>query len=162
MASCELDKYIGRAVGMEYSIACGDVDPRLPAMNWLPIGALRAKEFNTEWDTVDGTADDSVGADRESIATYKTFTVSGDGTCKRKDGTKSNQTALLMYVMNPEGGQPNAWIRITCPDITVYAFCIIKSMGRTMPYDELSTFKFEAESTSSEFGVIVELTPEAA
>lgn len=159
--NCELDKYIGRDVGLEFAIICGDVDPRLPATNWLPIGALRAKEFTLEWDTVDATADDNKGNTRSSLATYKTFSTSGDGTCKRKDGSQSNQTALFKHVNDPQGtsGQPVAWIRITCPDITVYAFCIITSIGRTMPFDELATFNFAATATDSPFGVLVEDTP---
>ena len=162
MAGCELDKYVGRDVGMEFALACGDVDPR--TLSFLPIGALRAKEFTLEWDTVDATADDNKGNTRSSLATYKTFSTSGDGTCMRKDGTQSNQTALYKHVNDPQGtsGQPVAWIRITCPDITVYAFCIITTIGRTMPFDELATFNFEATATDSPFGVIIEDTPEAA
>jgi len=162
MAGCELDQYIGRDVGLEFALACGDVDPR--TLNYLPIGALRAKEFSLEWDTVDGTTDSTKGSTRTAIATYKTFSCSGDGTCKKKDDTQSNQTALFMHVNEPQGtgGQPIAWIRITCPDITVYAFCVITTIGRTMPYDELSTFNFEATATSSVHGVIVEPTPVVA
>lgn len=160
--NCELDKYIGRDVAMEFAIICGDVDPRLPATVWLPIGALRAKEFTLEWDTVDATADDNKGNTRSSLATYKTFSTSGDGTCKRSDGSQSNQTLLFKHVNDPQGtsGQPIAWIRITCPDITVYAYCIITSIGRTMPFDELSTFNFAATATDSPFGVLVEDTPQ--
>lgn len=159
MAGCELDKYVGRDVGLEVSFVCGDVDPR--TANFMPIGALRAKEFTLEWDTVDATADDNKGATRSSLATFKTFSCSGDGTCKKRDDTQSNQTKLFMHVNEPQGtsGQPVAWIRITCPDITVYAYCLITSIGRTMPYDELATFNFEATATDSPFGVIVEETP---
>ncbi|QMP23933.1 tail tube protein [Pseudomonas phage DDSR119] len=156
---CKLDKYVGRDVAFEFALACGDVeDPKV--LTYLPIGALRAKEFSLEWDTVDATADNNKSNDRAMLATYKTFSCSGDGTCMRKDGTQSNQTMLYKHVMNPVGGQPVAWIRITCPDITVWAFCIITSMGRTMPYDELSTFNFEATATESSHGVLVEDTPE--
>lgn len=159
---CVLDKYIGRDVAMEFAIVCGDVDPKGATVNWLPIGALRAKEFTIEWDTVDATADDNKGNTRSSLATFKTFSCSGDGTCKRKDGTQSNQTALYKHVNDPQGtaGQPVAWIRITCPDITVYAYCIITSIGRTMPYDELSTFNFAATATESTYGVMIEDTPD--
>jgi len=160
-AGCLLDKYVGRDVAMEYMLACGDVDPQGESVNWLPIGALRAKEFSIEWDTVDATADNNKGATRSSLATYKTFSCSGDGTCMRKDGSQSNQTALFKHVNNPQGtgGQPVAWIRITCPDITVIAYCIITTIGRTMPHDELSTFNFEATATESVFDVIVIDTP---
>lgn len=161
-AGCKLDKYIGRDVGFEFMMACGDVDPKLPDNVWLPIGALRAKEFSIEWDKVDATADNNKGSTRSSLATYKTFSCSGDGTCMRKDGTQSNQTMLFKHVNDPSstGGQPVAWIRITCPDITVMAYCIVTSITRTMPHDELSTFSFEAEATESAFGVVVIDTPE--
>lgn len=157
---CVLDKYVGRDVALEFALVCGDVDPR--TVSFLPIGALRAKEFSLEWDTVDATADDNKGNDRSSLATYKTFSTSGDGTCKKKDGSQSNQTLLFKHVINPQGtaGQPVAWIRITCPDITLYAYCIITTIGRTMPHDELATFNFSATATESAFGIIVEDTPD--
>lgn len=160
-AGCVLDKYVGRDVAFEYMLACGDVNPQGASVNWLPIGALRAKEFSIEWDTVDSTADDNKGNVRSNLATYKTFSCSGDGTCKRADGTQSNQTALFKHVTNPQGtsGQPVAWIRITCPDITVIAYCLITTISRTMPYDELATFSFEASATDSDYGVIVIDTP---
>lgn len=163
-AGCVLDKYVGRDVGFEYMLACGDVDPQGGSVSWLPIGALRAKEFSLEWDKVDATADNNKGNTRSALATYKTFSCSGDGTCMRKDGTQSNQTALFKHVNNPAGtgGQPVAWIRITCPDITVIAYCLITNISRTMPYDELATFSFEAEATESEYGVIVIDTPAPA
>jgi predicted secreted protein len=159
MAGCELDKYVGRDVGLEYALVCGDVDPQ--TANFLPIGALRSKEFTLEWDTVDATADDNKGATRSALVTYKTFSCSGDGTCKKADGTQSNQTAFFKHVNDPQGtsGQPVAWIRITMPDITLYAYCIIKSIGRTMPHDELATFKFEATATDSDYGIIIVDTP---
>jgi predicted secreted protein len=161
MADCELDKYIGRDVGLEVAFACGDIDPT--TLSYMPIGALRAKDFSLEWDTVDGTADDNKGSTKSTYATYKTFSCSGNGTCKKKDGTQSNQTRLFMHVNDPQGtsGQPVVWVRITCPDITVYAFCLITSIGRTMPYDAMAEFNFEATATDSPFGVMVVPTPEA-
>lgn len=161
-AGCLLDKYVGRDVGFEYLMACGDIDPLATNLAWKPVGALRAKEFSIEWDTVDATADNNKGNTRSSIATYKTFSCSGDGTCMRKDGTQSNQTELYKHVNNPisTGGQPVAWIRITCPDITVIAYCLITNISRTMPYDELATFSFEATATESAAGVLVVDTPE--
>jgi predicted secreted protein len=157
---CQTNKYVGRDVGLEVSFVCGDVDPT--TANFMPIGALRTKEFTIEWDTVDATADDNKGATRSNLATFKTFTCSGDGTCLKADGTQSNQTALFMHVNDPQGtsGQPVAWIRITMPDITVYAYCIISSIGRTMPFDELATFNFSATATDSVYGVMVVRTPQ--
>lgn len=159
MAGCELDKYIGRDVGLEVAFACGDIDPT--TLTYMPIGALRAKDFSLEWDTVDATADDNKGSTKSAYATYKTFSCSGNGTCKKKDDTQSNQTKLFMHVNAPVGtsGQPVVWVRITCPDITVYAFCIITSIGRTMPFDAMAEFNFEATATDSPFGVMIVPTP---
>ena len=154
---CILDKYLGKEVPFEFALACGDVDPR--TLNYLPIGALRGTDMSLEWDTVDATASDNTGSTRSNYATYKSFSVSGDGVCKTRDGANSNHTMLFKHVANPVGGQPIAWIRLTYPDITLYAFVIITTMGRATPFDELATFSFECSSTDSPFGVIVEDTP---
>ncbi len=48
----------------EYYIGCGDA---LPAENdWRRFGSLRTKEFTVEWDTIDATDSDSVGALRRT------------------------------------------------------------------------------------------------
>ena len=157
--TCELDKYVGREVALEYAIGCGDALPQ--EADWLPIGALRTKEIGIEWDTVDATADDNAGATRSMLATYKNFTISGDGTCKRADGTLSNQTALFKHVLNPvaTGGQPVAWMRVTMPDVTIVCLMLISNNSRSAPYDEIVTFSFEAASTESQFGIVVTDTP---
>lgn len=156
---CELDKYVGREVAAEFFIGCGDVRPA-PG-DWLPIGSLRDKGLSTEWDTVDATADDSLGSFRANLATYQTLSLSVSGVCKRADGTASNQTALTKHVFIPSltGGQPVAWFRLTYPDITVEAFMLISSLERTGTYDDLVTFSLEASVTESPLGVFIEDTP---
>lgn len=157
--ACETSKYVGRDVPMEFFIGCGDLMPE--EADWVPIGALRSKEASVEWDTVDATADDTVGAIREMLATYKTYTISADGVCKRADGTESNQTLLYKHVLDPiaTGGQPVAWVRITYPDVTVVCLMLFSTMSRSVPYDEVATFSVEATSTVSDFGIVVTDTP---
>lgn len=159
MAGCESDKYVGREVAAEYVIGCGDVRPD-PA-DYLPIGSLRDKGLSTEWDTVDATADDSLGSFRANLATFQTLSLSVSGVCKRSDGTASNQTALTKHVLQPvaTNGQPVAWFRITYPDITVEAYMLINSLERTGTYDDLVTFSIEASVTESPLGVFIEDTP---
>lgn len=159
MAGCESEKYVGREVGLEYFIGCGDVRPG-PG-DYVPVGALRDKGFSTEWDTVDATADDSLGSFRENLATFQTLSISASGTCKRSDGTASNQTALTKHILQPvaTNGQPVAWMRLTYPDITIEAYMLISTLERTGTYDDLVTFSFEASVTSSPLGVFITDTP---
>lgn len=153
--NCDTTKYVGREVVVEYALACGDVDPG--SLTFLPIGAMRGKEVNLEMDTVDATADDSVGSFRENLVTYKTFSFSGDGVARRADGVLSNQTALYTHALTDP--QPVAWMRFTFPDLTITAFMIISTFSRSAPYDEVVTFSLETTTTASDTGVIVEATP---
>lgn len=152
-------KYVGRDVVLEYAIAEGDAVPLEAA--WKRFGSLRTKEFGLEWETTDGTADDSVGALRENLATFQTLSISGDGVCKASGAGAANLIELTKHVANPTAtdGQPVAWIRMTFPDLTFTAFMIITNMSRSAPYDDVVTFSLEASATASDFGLIVEDTP---
>lgn len=147
--ACELDKYVGREVALEFYIGCGDTLPQ--EADWKPVGALRTKEVNLEWDTTDATADDNPGSVRSNLATYKAFTISGDGVSKRSDGTLSNQTALYKHVFNPTttGNQPVVWMRVTFPDVTFVSYMLVTTMDRSAPYDDITTFSFEASMTEA-------------
>lgn len=157
--ACEVDKFVGREVALEFHIGCPDVFPG-PG-DWLPLGAVRTKEISNEWDSVDATADDSVGNVRNSLATYLTYGISADGVCKRADDTLSNQTALYKHFKNPTltGGQPVAWFRVTTPDVTETGFMLMTTFSRSFPFDDVCTYSLEATATESPFGVIVEDTP---
>lgn len=157
--ACELDKYVGREVALEFHIGCPDVLPE--EADWLPVGALRAKEMNGTWDTVDGTTDDSVGSLRSNLATYQSLEFTADGTCKRADGTLSNQTALTKHFYSPvsTGGQPVVWLRMTFPDLTFVAFMLLTECSRSAPHDEVTTFSITATASESPFGIIVTDTP---
>lgn len=145
---------------LEYVIGCGD---ELPAAgDWKRLGAMRTKELTIEWETADATADDSIGALRENLATFQTLSVSGDGTLKASGAGAANLIEMTKHVVKPDatGGQPVAWIRLTFPDLTFIFFALVSNMSRSAPYDDLATYSFEASATSSDFGLIVEDTPD--
>lgn len=158
--ACKQIKYVGRDVVMEYQIGCGD---EMPAGNaWKLFGSMRTKEMMLEWETTDTTADDSIGALRENLATFQTMSISGDGVCKASGAGAANLIELTKHVAKPDatGGQPVAWIRITFPDLTFTCFMIVTNMSRSAPFDDVVTFSFEASATGSDFGLIVEDTPD--
>lgn len=156
--ACEKTKFVGRDVVLEYAIGCGD---ELPAEDdWLVFGSLRTKEFNLEWETVDATDSDSIGALRENLATFQSLTINGDGTVKASGAGAANLIALTKHVANPvaTGGQPFVWMRMTFPDITFTAFMLLTTMSRSAPYDDVVTYAMSAMAAASDFGLIVEDT----
>lgn len=156
--NCASDKFVGKSVLAEFALACGDVDQN--TLTWLPLGAARNKSLTMSADTVDATADDSVGGFRDTLITYKTFEVSIDGVTKRDDGTTSNQQLLFNhFVTDP---QPYVWIRLTGPINTVIGFCILTEFSQEFPYDDIATYSLTASATSRPGGlasVIVTATP---
>lgn len=159
MAECVSQKLVGRDVVLQFAIACGDV---LPAdADFQRLGAMRTKEFTLEWETADATADDSIGALRENLATFQTLSVSGDGTVKVSGTGAQSIKDITKHVAAPvaTGGQPFAWLRLTFPDLTFTFFALITNMSRSAPFDDLVTYSIEASATSSDFGLIIEDTP---
>jgi uncharacterized protein YjdB len=156
--NCASSKFVGKSVLAEFALACGDVDPM--TLTWLPLGAARNKSLTMSADTVDATADDSVGGFRDTLITYKTFEVSIDGVTKRDDGTTANQQLLFdHFVTDP---QPYLWLRLTGPINTVIGFCILTEYSQEFPYDDVATYSITASATSRPGGlasVIVEDTP---
>lgn len=156
--NCASSKFVGKSVLAEFALACGDVDPL--TLTWLPLGAARNKSLTMSADTVDATADDSVGSFRDTLITYKTFETSIDGVTKRDDGTTSNQQLLFNhFVTDP---QPYVWIRLTGPINTVIGFCVLTEFSQEFPYDDIATYSITASATSRPGGlasVIVQDTP---
>lgn len=156
--NCASSKFVGKSVLAEFALACGDVDPL--TLTWLPLGAARNKSLTMSADTVDATADDSVGSFRDTLITYKTFETSIDGVTKRDDGTTSNQQILFNhFVTDP---QPYVWIRLTGPINTVIGFCVLTEFSQEFPYDDIATYSITASATSRPGGlasVIVTPTP---
>ncbi len=155
--ACDISKYVGKDVILEYFIGCGDVRPL--ESDWKSLGAMRTKELSGEWDTADGTADDSVGGIREMLATFMSVTVSGDGVLRKAGG--ENLTELTKHFFNPvaTSGQPAVWFRLTFPDVTFTAYFLLSSFGRNATYDDVATYSLEAQTTASDFGVIIDDTP---
>lgn len=157
---CIKQKFTGRDVVLEYSIGCGD---QLPLeVDWKRFGSLRTKEFEINWDSQDATDSDSVGALRESLATFQTLKMSGDGTVKASGAGSANLIELTKHVARPEatGGDPVAWMRMTFPDLTFIAYMLMTKIARSAPYDNVVTYSMEATATASDFGLIVEDTPD--
>lgn len=160
MANCKNQNYVGREVVLEAVIACGDT---LPQENeWRRVGSMRTKEFNLEWETTDATADDSVGALRANLATFQTLSISGEGISRVSGEGSELLIELTKHVARPDatGGQPVVWLRMTFPDLTFTAFMIISNMSRSAPLEDVVTFSLEASATASDFGLIVEDTPD--
>lgn len=157
MAKCKSQKFTGRLAVLEYAIKCGDAVPG--PSEWKRLGAMRTKDLNIEWETADGTADDSIGSLRENLATFQGLSVSGDGTLKVSGSGSAALIEMTKHVAKPEGGEPVAWIRLTYPDLTFTFFAVVTNMSRSAPYDDVATYSFEASATASDFGLIVEDTP---
>ena len=146
---------------LDIAFACGDVNPS--TLTFMPVGAMTSKSFNAENDTVDATSDKSVGGVRGNLTTYKNITVSGSAFARRDDDAASNLKRLTKHALKPEAGfnnQPVVWVRMTYPDLTFIVYMIISSIGREASVGELVTSDIEFASTSSDFGIIVEDTPQ--
>ncbi|KAA0910684.1 Ig-like domain-containing protein [Pusillimonas sp. ANT_WB101] len=158
MANCIPANYVGKDVVLEYFIDCGNDTPQ--EGDWNLLGSMRTKGFDGGWDTDDATDDATKGYLSESVATGQTFSVSGDGTCKR--GPESAALSeLTKHFFNPiaTGGQPLVWMRLTYPDLTFTVLTLLTSLGRTGESRGGVTFSLEASGTASTQGVIVEDTP---
>lgn len=159
--ACNKLKFPGKDVVLEYVIGCPE---ELPVeQDWKRFGSLRTKEFEISWDTTDATDADSVGSLRENLATFQTMTISGDGTVKASGTGAANLIELTKHVINPiaTGGQPAIWLRMTFPDLTFTAYMLVSTLSRSAPYDDVTTYSFEASASASDFGLIVEDTPDA-
>lgn len=161
--ACKLPGYAGRMVLLEYFLACGDVDPTGPDVAWAPIGPMTTKSFNLTWETSDVSTDQTVGNLMENIATWQSLEISGSGIATPQDGTRSNLTALTKHIANPGpefSHQPVMWLRMTFPDVTFIAYMIATTISRDAPSGEPVTYEFSATATGSDFGLIVQDTPD--
>lgn len=161
--ACKLPGYAGRMVLLEYFLACGDVDPTDPDVAWAPIGPMTTKAFNLTWETSDVSTDQTVGNLMENIATWQSLEISGSGIATPQDGTRSNLTALTKHIANPGpdfSHQPVMWLRMTFPDVTFIAYMIATTISRDAPSGEPVTYEFSATATGSDFGLIVQDTPD--
>lgn len=143
--NCVQPNHVGTDVTVEFNISCGNIDPT--TLDYAPIGSLRGKEFNSSADTVDTTSDSSAGQVRSVLTTYKSGEISLDGISALDDGTTQNQTALYMHYWNER--QPTCWLRITYPDVTIYAYVVLTAFNRSSPYDDVGSFDLTASVTNT-------------
>lgn len=137
------DKFVGRSVAYFYSL---NQDPTQVPNDFVRLGSVRDKEFGTELETVDATADTSSGGFREYLTTYKAFNPSASLVVDNNDN--ANQKALEEHVIN----DPNScgWLRIVRPlsatQNRVYeCFVIFGSYTITATYDTVSTASMSAQ-----------------
>lgn len=159
--NCNTPNFVGKAVLVEFLLACGDVDPR--TATFTPVGSMRGKDLTLTADTVDTTADDSSGGFRSNLVTFKTADFTGDGVVRIGTASDTGNSILLDHFI--EEDQPVAWFRFTYPDRTIYVYSIITEMSRSAPFDEAVTFSLTTmvTDTGSEIpAVIKERTPDPA
>lgn len=164
MADCNLPNYIGRTVPWEFFTGCGDVDPTDPANTWLPVGSLNNKTWNLTTSETDNTSDDTQGV-MSSLITYLTLESTASGFATAEDGTLGNQALLMKYLVSEvvdNQRQPSLWVRVTFPDVTVYAFVNMTANNRSMSSTETVTFEISVKSTAtgtSQAAIVIEDTP---
>lgn len=159
--ACKQQKFPGKLVVIRYFIGCPDELPT--EADWKRLGSLRTKDYTIEWDDTDGTDADSTGSIRDAVATFMNLTLSGDGTARATGDVAASITELEKHVSNPiaTGGQPTAWFQIIDPRLTRTCYMMINSFSPlSAPFDDLTTWSFEAKSAASDFGLIVEDTPD--
>lgn len=161
MPGCSLPEFVGKDVIANIAFACGDVHPN--TLTFMPIGNMTTKSLTMESDTVQATGDKSVGGINTNLVTYRNVTFSGDGFVRRDDDADSNIMRLTKHWANPEAGfnnQPVVWVELIYPDLTFYYYAIVSSISREAPTAEMVTFSVEFQATSSDYGLIVEDTPQ--
>lgn len=159
--ACKQQKFPGKLVVIRYFIGCPDVLPT--EAEWKRLGSMRSKEYTIDWDTTDGTDADSIGSIRENVATFMSLSLSGDGTSHATGAAAASVVELEKHVSNPvaTGGQPCAWFQIIDPRVTRTCYMLISSFSPlSAPYDDITTWSFESSATASDFGLIVEDTPD--
>lgn len=153
--ACKTKIIPGKRRVVEYAISCGD---KVPSSNeWVRWAAMKQSEINITWDDEDGTTTDSIGSLRESYATFQNFSFTGDG-----NATIDSHKPIWRHYCKPVStdDQPLVWLRVTDPDLTYTVFCLLSEMSKPAPFDGLMTFSFTAKATASDFGLIVEETPD--
>lgn len=158
--ACKKLKFTGKDVIVRYFIGCPDALPL--ETEWKRMMALRSRGMEITWDTADASDGDSIGSLRENIATFQNMSISGDGTVKVAGAGAENHREFTKHIINPvaTGGQPALWLQLIYPDLTFTAYCMVSTLSRTGAYDDVVTYAFEAGATASDFGLIVEDTPD--
>jgi predicted secreted protein len=114
--SCDTGAKTGAELEVSFAIGCASDDPK--SLSFLSVGMARSKSFSTSIDTIDVTADKSLGDRRQFIPSYKTDTVDMDGISYPEE--IYNQLALRNHIKfgNPAdavGGKPFVWLMFIHP-----------------------------------------------
>lgn len=150
----------GVAVGIYYSI--GPVKP-IDDAGWTRLGMARGKEFGSEWETVDSTADTSPAQVRTNLVTFKKFEVPTDGVLSIDE--MNGHDELEMHVNQPSGLQPDGWVKVVRPkspvggtdQIRKYVLPVVfTSFKISAPYDDVVTWNMAVLPTGG-----VEITDKA-
>lgn len=141
-------KYTGRDVIVEFAI--GNEDATLGSLTFKRLGMMRGKSLKVNWDTADGTADQSPEFTKENLVTFKAVEFTGDGVA-RTDAIY-NQAELKAHVYNPGSGtsnQPKAWLRITDPTGVTTGPFIVNEFSSEAPYSDVVTWSISAMSNGA-------------
>lgn len=144
-----MTKHIGRLLVLEIAIAPPSADPA--GLTFLRVGAMRDKSLSVDWETADGTTDDSADFNKEESATFKVITLSGSGVY---DDTDAKNVELLEdHILAPgvsTSGQPHAWVRLTYPSGRIMRGCMLfKQWKIDAPYTDYMTYSTEATSAGA-------------
>lgn len=149
------EHYIGRGVVLEVAFGCPDALPG--EIDYGFAGACNTKDIKLGAETVDGTTDRTTGGVKATFVTYMNFEVTLDGKCRKADKADEKNTELFKYYAEEirNARQPSVWVRVTYPDITVVAYCVITDMSRSAPDSDMTTFNITLTATESDFGVVI-------
>ena len=143
--------YTGRDVIVSFSL---NQDPTVVPNDFKRLGAVRGKDFGTEWETTDVTADDSPNLQKENLVTFKSFPITLDG-ISREEETK-NQDELEDYTIVPTNDQPCGWLQIVRPSasggntLKTYQVPVIFTQFKIgAAYDAGVTFNLESMSNGA-------------
>lgn len=132
--------FVGRNAYVEFSLDEGTT--------FLPLGCLRGKELNLEWDEVDTTSDSTVGNIREALVTFKSESFSFDGVSSVDSA--ANQQTLYDHVRDPSGSQPTVVLKFVDVEDSdnmteLEGLALITTFNKSRSYDAEATFTLEGK-----------------
>lgn len=150
--ACNMGSQTGAELGIAFALGCPTDDPS--TLTFLDLGMCRSKSFSTSIDSVDVTADKSLGDRRTFIPSFKSDTISVDGISYADD--IYNQKTLRNEIKfgtpaNAVGGKPFFWIMLTHPvyQQVEYYPVIASNWEDTGPYDDAVTWSTEFTSAGA-------------
>jgi len=140
--------FVGRDVVVYYSTSTSETVPN----DFVRLGAVRDKSFGVEWETVDSTADTTVGNIRTNLVTFAAFNPEFSGVTSTKDS--DNLDDLEKYVLENAASQPMGWLRLVRPksssETRTYELPVIfTSFTLEGTYDDVSTWSLATMAIGS-------------